>query len=65
MKEVETVDSVDEFGSSRSITGWNFLHFEMFEAKIASALNKIIQNSYLKKKVSLEEQKVQKEDPFL
>ena len=37
----------------------------MLDARIASALNKIIQNSYYKKKVSLEEQKAQKEDPFL
>ena len=39
--------------------------FEMLDAKIASALNKIIQNSHFKKKVSLEEQKTQKEDRFL
>ena len=37
----------------------------MLDAKIASALNKIIQNSHSKKKVSLEEQKAQKEDRFL
>ena len=37
----------------------------MLDAKIASALNKIIQNSQFKKKVSLEEQKAQEEDPFL
>ena len=39
---------------------WLFVH----DAGIASALNKIIQK-YCKKKVSLEEQKVQKEDRFL
>ena len=33
--------------------------------KIASASNKITQNSHFKKKVSLEEQKAQKEDRFL
>ena len=37
----------------------------MLDAKIASALNKIIQSSHFKKKVSLEEQKFQKEDRFL
>ena len=37
----------------------------MLDAKIASALNKTIQNSHFKKKVSLEEQKAQKEDRFL
>ena len=43
----------------------NFPNFEMLDAKIASALNKIIQNSQFKKKVSLEEQKAQKEGRFL
>ena len=37
----------------------------MLDRRIASALNKIIQNSYFKKKVSLEEQKAQKEDRFV
>ena len=37
----------------------------MLDAKIASALNKIIPNFQFKKKVSLEEQKAQKEDRFL
>ena len=37
----------------------------MLDAKIAFALNKIIQNSQFKKKVSFEEQKAQKEDRFL
>ena len=36
----------------------------MLDAKIASALVKIIQNSSVKQKVSLEEQKAQKEDRF-
>ena len=35
-----------------------FTNFEMLDAKIASALNKIIQNSQFKKKVSLEEKPV-------
>ena len=37
----------------------------MLDARIASALDKIIQSSYFKMKVSLEEQKAQKEDRFL
>ena len=48
-----------------AIAGKNFPNFEMLDAKIASALNKIIQNSQFKKKVSLEEQKAQKEGRFL
>ena len=64
--EVEMVDSVDDLKSSRSIQGYtHFQNFETLDARIASALNKVIQNSYFKKKVSLEEQKAQKEDRFL
>ena len=37
----------------------------MLDAKIASALNKIIEKSHFKKKVSLEKQKAQKEDRLL
>ena len=39
--------------------------FEMLDARIASALNKIIQNSHFKRRLSLEEQKAQKQDRFL
>ena len=62
---MEMVGSLDELKSSRSVYGKNFPNFEMLDAKIASALNKIIQNSQFKKKVTLEEQKAQKEDRFL
>ena len=65
IKEVEMVDSMEELKSSRSVAGKNFPNFEMLDAKIASALNKIIQNSHFKKKVSLVEQKAPKEDRFL
>ena len=57
---MEMVDSMEK--SSRSVSGKNF---EVLDAKIASALNKIIQNSQFRKKVSVEEQKAQKEDRFL
>ena len=40
-------------------------NFEVLDAKIASALNKIIHNSHFKRKISLEEQKAQKQDRFL
>ena len=65
IKEVEMVDSLDELKSSRSFYGRDFPNFQMLDAKIASVLNKIIQNSQFKKKVSLEEKKAQKEDQFL
>ena len=38
--------------------------FEVLDARIASALNKIIHNTLFKRKVSLEEQKAQKQDRF-
>ena len=43
IKEVEMVDSLVGLKSSRSIAGKNFPKFEMLNARIASALNKIIQ----------------------
>ena len=66
IKEVEMVDSLDELKkSSRSVYGKDFPNFEMLDVKIASALNKIIQNFQFKKKVSLEDQKAQKDDRVL
>ena len=62
---MEVVDSLDELKSSRSASRKNFPNFEMLDAKIASALNRIIQNSHFKKKVSHEEQRAQKEGRFL
>ena len=49
IKEVEMVDSLDELKSSRSVFGKDCPDFEMLDAKIASALSKIIQNSQFKK----------------
>ena len=40
-------------------------NFEVLDAKIASALNRIIHNTQFKRRVSLEEQKAQKEYRFL
>ena len=65
IKEVEMVDSVDDLKSSWSVRGIQMPYFEVLDAKIASALNRIIHNTQFKKKVSLEEQKAQKEDRFL
>ena len=39
--------------------------FEVLDAKLASALNRIIHNTQFRRKVSLEEQKAQKEGRFL
>ena len=58
IKEVEMVDSVDDLMCSSSTRGIQMPNFEVLDAKIASALNRIIHNS-------LEEQKAQKQDRFL
>ena len=65
IKEVEMVDSVDDFKSSSSIRGISMPNFEVLDARIASALNKIIHNSHFRRRISLEEQKAQKQDLFL
>ena len=65
IKVVELVDSVDDLKSSCSVRGIRMPDFEVLDAKIASALNRIIHNTQFKRKVSLEEQKAQKEDRFL
>ena len=65
IKEVEMVDSVDDLRSSSSIRCISMPNFEVLDARIASALNKVIHNSHFKRKISLEEQKAQKEDRFL
>ena len=54
-KEVELVDSVDELRSSSSNRGISMPNFEVLDARIASALNKIIHNSHFKRRISLEE----------
>ena len=41
------------------------LSFEVLDARIASALNKIIHNSHFKRRISLEEQKAHKQHRFL
>ena len=61
IKEVEMVESMDDLKYSRSIKGTHGPDFELLDARIASALNKIIQNTRFTKKVSLDH----KEDRFL
>ena len=62
---MELVDSVDDLKTSCSVRGIQMPNFEVLDANIASALNRIIHNTRFKKKISLEEQKAQKEDRFL
>ena len=64
IKEVEMVDSVDDLRSSSSTRGIPMPIFEVLDARIASALNRIVHNSPFKRRVSLEEQKAKKTGPF-
>ena len=64
IKEVEMVDSVDDLKCSCSVRGFEMPNFALVDAKIASALNKIIHNSHFQRRISLEEQKAQKQDRF-
>ena len=64
-KEAELVNSVDELRFWSSIRGISMPNIEVLDARIASALNKIIHNSQLKRKISLEEQKSPERGPFL
>ena len=56
IKEVEMVDSVDDLRSSSSTRGISMPNFQVLDARIASALNRIIHNSHFKRRISLEEQ---------
>ena len=62
---MELVDPVDALKSSCSLRGSQMPNFEVLDARIASALNRITHNTQFKRKVSLEEKKAQKEDRFL
>ena len=65
IKEVEMVESVDDLKSSCSIRGIQMPNFQVLDARVASALNRIIHNSHFKRRISLEGQKAQKQDRFL
>ena len=68
-------DAMDQGSGVGWFSGWieifliyrgiSMPNFEVLNARIASALNKIIHNSQFKRRISLEEQKAQKEDRFL
>ena len=64
IKEVEMVDSVDDLRSSSSIRCIEMPNFEVLDARIAPALNRIIHNSRFKRRINLEEQKGPEAGPF-
>ena len=57
--------SVDDLRSSSSTRGISMPKFEVLDARIASALNKIIHSSQFKRRISLEKHKAQKQERFL
>ena len=61
----EILNLEHDLKSSSSIRGISMPNFEVLDARIASALNRIIHNSHSKRRISLEEQKAQKQDRFL
>ena len=65
IKEVETVYSVDVLKNLRHQQEvFQCQIFGVLDARIASALNKIIHHSHFKRRISLEEQKAQEQDRF-
>ena len=67
INEVEVAKSIDELVTSRSITGQHkFPDVDMFDAMIASALQKLLNTqSTFRKRVRVEEQRAQNPDRFL
>ena len=66
IKEVEIAKLPDEPLISRSIVVKYFPDFDLLDAMIASALNKLFNSqSHFRKRVSVEEQRAQRHDRFL
>ena len=64
IKEVEMVDSVDDSNSSCSVRRIQMPNFEVHDARIASALNRIIHDSHFKRRISLEGAEGPEAGPF-
>ena len=64
IKEVGVAKSVDDLLTSQPIEGHDFLDFEMLDAKIASAVKRIISNQYVRRRVNVEELIARKYDPI-
>ena len=59
---MEIATSIDDLVTSQSIEGTNFPDFEMQDAKIASALRRIISSTSFRRRVSVEEQRAQEQN---
>ena len=65
IKEAEMAKSVDDLLPSQSIEGHEFHDFDMLDAKIASALKRIITNQYFRRRTNVEEQQAHQFNRFL
>ena len=66
IREVEMAKSMDDLMTSRSITGrTDFTDYDLLDAKIASALKKLITNMHFRRRVCTEEPPAQNETRFL
>ena len=62
--EVEIATLIDDLVTSQSIEGTDFPDFEMQDAKIASALRRIISSTSFRRRVSVEEQRAKEQNRF-
>ena len=65
INEIDVAKSADDLLMSQFIEGHEFHDFEMFDAKIASALKRIITYQYFRRRVNVEEQHAQTYGRFL
>ena len=65
INEVEMAKSFDDLVTSQSIEVKYFPDFEMLDARIASALRRIISSTFFRRRVSVEEQRTQTYNRFL
>ena len=56
IKEVQMAKLVDDLVTSRSIGGYVFPNFELFDAKIAFASKRIISNWCVRRRIDVEDQ---------
>ena len=66
IKEIEAAKSLDDFVTPKSITGKDFPDYEVLDLMTAAALNRCYdKQTHFRKKISVEEQRAQKDNRFL
>ena len=64
IKDVDVANSVGDLMTSQSIGWYVFQDFEMLDAKIASALKRVISKWYFRKRINVEEEHAQNTTDF-